>query len=88
MQNSTRSALPPTATTVLTYLTSDIGAYSLLLILSLVLTCYVSRVRQNELDMEHLKDHLSNQIEDKEFLVQKLRKEEDTNDLLVSFPVM
>ncbi|XP_044156138.1 transmembrane channel-like protein 8 isoform X1 [Bufo gargarizans] len=74
VKNRTHSALPPTA---LTYLTSDIGAYILLLILSLVLTCYVSRVRQNELDVELLKEHLSNQIEDKEFLVRRLRKEED-----------
>ncbi|KAM3920768.1 transmembrane channel-like protein 8 [Leptodactylus fuscus] len=77
VQNSTRSSLPPVALTVLTCVTSDIGAYTLLLILILLLTCCVSRVRQNELDVEKLKDHLSHQIEDKEFLVQRLRKEED-----------
>ncbi|KAM4032913.1 transmembrane channel-like protein 8 [Anomaloglossus baeobatrachus] len=76
VQNSTRSTLPTIALTVLTYLTSDIGAYGLLLILSLVLTCYVSRVRQNELDVEQLRDHLSNQIEDKEFLVRRLKEQD------------
>ncbi|KAG8565130.1 hypothetical protein GDO81_012726 [Engystomops pustulosus] len=77
VQSSIRSALPPAALTVLTYLTSEIGAYGLLLILSLVLTCCVSRVHQNEVDVEQLKDHLSKQIEDKEFLARKLRQEED-----------
>ncbi|XP_069608618.1 transmembrane channel-like protein 8 isoform X3 [Ranitomeya imitator] len=76
VQNSTRSALPPIAMTALTYVTSDIGAYGLLLILSIVLTCYVSRVRQNELDVELLKDHLFNQIEDKEFLVRRLKEQD------------
>ncbi|XP_069808329.1 transmembrane channel-like protein 8 isoform X1 [Dendropsophus ebraccatus] len=83
VQNSTRSALPPVALTVLSYLTSDIVAYSLLLILCLVLTCYVSRVRQNELDLEHLKDLLSNQIKDKEFLVRRLRKEQNIQSQVV-----
>ncbi|XP_073540288.1 transmembrane channel-like protein 8 isoform X1 [Phyllobates terribilis] len=82
VQNSTRSALPPIALTVLTYLTSDIGAYGLLLILSIVLTCYVSRVRQNELDVEQLKDHLSNQIEDKEFLVRRLKEQDIPSNIL------
>ncbi|XP_075702204.1 transmembrane channel-like protein 8 [Rhinoderma darwinii] len=83
VQNMTRSALPPIVLTALTYLTSDIGAYGLPIILILVLTCYVSRVRQNELDVEQLKDHLSNQIEDKEFLVRRLRKEQDTQSPMI-----
>ncbi|XP_056406137.1 transmembrane channel-like protein 8 isoform X2 [Hyla sarda] len=81
VQNRISSILPPVALTVLSYFTSDIGAYCLLLILCLVLTCYVSRVRQNELDVEQLKDHLSNQIADKAFLVRRLRKEEEEEAL-------
>ncbi|KAM5135476.1 transmembrane channel-like protein 8 [Mantella aurantiaca] len=77
VQNSTRSALPPAALTVLGYATSETSAYTLLFVLCLVLTSLASRVRQNEKDVEQLKDLLSNQIEDKEYLVRRLRETED-----------
>ncbi|XP_068120405.1 transmembrane channel-like protein 8 [Hyperolius riggenbachi] len=77
VQNSTRSALPPAVLVVLSYATAETSAYSLLFILCLVLTSMVSQVRQNEQDVERLKDLLSNQIEDKEFLVVRLREEQD-----------
>ncbi|XP_040186989.1 transmembrane channel-like protein 8 isoform X2 [Rana temporaria] len=77
LQNSTRSALPPTVLTVLRYATSEPSAYTLLFVLCLALTALASRVRQNEKDVEQLKDLLSNQIEDKEFLVQRLKETEE-----------
>ncbi|XP_063817361.1 transmembrane channel-like protein 8 [Pseudophryne corroboree] len=77
LQNSTRSAVPPVVLTVLGYMTSDTSAYCLLIALCLMLTSFVCRVRQNEQDVERLKDFLSNQIEDKKFLVQRLREEQD-----------
>ncbi|XP_075072828.1 transmembrane channel-like protein 8 isoform X2 [Mixophyes fleayi] len=77
VQNSTRSALSPIVLTALRYMTSDTTAYCLLTAMCLMLTSYVCRVRQNEQDVEQLKVHLSSQIEDKEFLVQRLREEQD-----------
>lgn len=78
VQNSTRSVLPPAALAVLGYATSETSAYSLLFVLCLALTSLASRVRQNEKDVEQLKDILSNQIDDKEYLVRRLREAEDT----------
>ncbi|XP_073463036.1 transmembrane channel-like protein 8 isoform X2 [Aquarana catesbeiana] len=77
VQNSTRSALPPTVLTVLGYATSETSAYTLLFVLCLTLTSLASRVRQNEKDVEQLKDLLSNQIDDKKFLVRRLKETED-----------
>ncbi|XP_077314772.1 transmembrane channel-like protein 8 isoform X2 [Lithobates pipiens] len=77
VKNSTRSALPPTVLTMLGYATSETSAYTLLFVLCLTLTSLASRVRQNEKDVDQLKDLLSNQIEDKEFLVRRLKETED-----------
>ncbi|XP_041431867.1 transmembrane channel-like protein 8 isoform X2 [Xenopus laevis] len=60
VQNITRSALPATALTALEYFRSDLCAYALLFVLSLLLTFYISQVRQYEHIIELLKDNLSN----------------------------
>ncbi|XP_053309561.1 transmembrane channel-like protein 8 isoform X2 [Spea bombifrons] len=76
VHNSTMSILPPMAITTLSHLSSDLLPKSLLIILSITLTSYVSRVRQHEEIIEDLKVHLAHQIQDKEFLVRKLREED------------
>ncbi|KAE8575680.1 hypothetical protein XENTR_v10003912 [Xenopus tropicalis] len=75
VQNMTRSALPAAALSALEYLTSYLCAYALLFVLSLLLTFYISQVCQSEHIIELLKDNLSNQIQDKHFLVTRLREE-------------
>ncbi|XP_072259529.1 transmembrane channel-like protein 8 isoform X2 [Pyxicephalus adspersus] len=77
VQNSTRSVLPPEALAVLRYATSETSAYTLLFVLCLTLTSLASRVHQNEKDVEQLRDLLSNQIEDRKFLVRRLKEAED-----------
>ncbi|KAM4691848.1 transmembrane channel-like protein 8 [Rhinophrynus dorsalis] len=75
VQNSSMSALPPAVLTVLGYITSEHCAYSLLIVLSLLVTSYATRVHQYEHIIEELKDNLFNQIQDKIFLVKKLKGE-------------
>ncbi|KAM8945681.1 transmembrane channel-like protein 8 [Pelodytes ibericus] len=76
VQNSTRSALPSVAINVLSYLASDLFPFSMVIILSVTLTSYISRVRQYEHIIDELKIHLSHQIQDKAFLVRRLREED------------
>uniref|UniRef100_A0A8C5WKJ0 Transmembrane channel-like protein n=1 Tax=Leptobrachium leishanense TaxID=445787 RepID=A0A8C5WKJ0_9ANUR len=74
VQNSTRSAM---AIKDLSYVTSDLFPFCLLGIFSIMLTSYISRVRQYEHIIEELKDHLTYQIQDKIFLVRTLKEADD-----------
>ncbi|KAM9296771.1 transmembrane channel-like protein 8 [Gastrophryne carolinensis] len=71
-----QSRAPSALLVAWSWVTSETSAYIIFFILWLVLTAFVSCVRQNEQDMERLKELLSNQIEDKKYLVGRLREEQ------------
>ncbi|KAM4663062.1 transmembrane channel-like protein 8 isoform 2-T2 [Discoglossus pictus] len=76
LQNSTRSALPPSVMKTLDIITSHLFGYALIMFLSLLLTSCISRVRQYEDIIEHWKEYLSYQIQDKIFLIKRLREQQ------------
>ncbi|XP_053562020.1 transmembrane channel-like protein 8 [Bombina bombina] len=80
VQNSARATLHPVFLAVLDIISSDLFAYVLLIILSILLTSFVSRVRQYEEAIDKMKDYLSYQIEDKIFLVHRLQEEQEFQD--------
>ncbi|CAH2291424.1 transmembrane channel 8 isoform X1 [Pelobates cultripes] len=77
VQHSMWSSLSPGTNTIVNYITSTYFPFTLLIVFSITLTSYFSNVRQYEQMIDKLKDNLSYQILDKQFLVRRLKEEDN-----------